>query len=92
VLLWQLQLKAGCNRDLHGISLFGGGLALQLNCHFSRLAKLSVFVLFSLVVGAVCYALLCLRLFQVAIGLLLQMQIVGGCWLWRDWNKSFSIG
>jgi hypothetical protein len=76
---------------VHGIWGFGDGLALQLDVHFSRLSKLSIFVLSSLVVVAVCYALLCLRPFQAAIGVLLQLQIVGGCWLWRDRNKSFRL-
>jgi hypothetical protein len=36
----------------------------------------------SLVVVVVCYTLLCLRLFQAVIVVLLQLQNVGGCWLW----------
>jgi hypothetical protein len=53
-----LQLKAGCNWRPRRIWGFGGGLPLQLDAHFSRLARISVFVLFF----SCCGGLLCTTL------------------------------
>jgi hypothetical protein len=44
----------------------------------------AIFWFFLLVVVAVCYALLCLQLFQAAIEVLLQLQIVAESWLWLE--------